>query len=167
LSFPEGGRITNIERVDENWWAGEYDGQQGLFPCISLHPLPIPYSSLSPFPSLLSLPFACQFVLREFFTPSSPPLLYSADQANYRQLRPGGVVVSVVAGCESSRGTKSISNEGSGGLATTDNTTCSSGAAESKAKRGGEVSFVYRIIKEVRKLNLNIFLLQPYVCGRR
>lgn len=36
--------ITNIERVDENWWAGEYDGQQGLFPCTSpfIPPLLIP-----------------------------------------------------------------------------------------------------------------------------
>ena len=36
LSFPEGARIINIERVDENWWAGEYDGKTGLFPCTSL-----------------------------------------------------------------------------------------------------------------------------------
>ena len=35
LSFPEGARITNIERVDEAWWAGEYNGQQGLFPSIA------------------------------------------------------------------------------------------------------------------------------------
>jgi len=44
LSFPEGAVITNIERVDENWWAGEYDGQQGLFPCTSpfIPPLLIP-----------------------------------------------------------------------------------------------------------------------------
>jgi hypothetical protein len=33
LSFPEGALITNIERVDENWWGGEYDGKAGLFPC--------------------------------------------------------------------------------------------------------------------------------------
>jgi drebrin-like protein len=33
LSFPEGARITNIERVDDNWWAGEYQGNSGLFPC--------------------------------------------------------------------------------------------------------------------------------------
>ena len=32
LSFPEGGRITHIQRVDENWWAGTYDGKEGLFP---------------------------------------------------------------------------------------------------------------------------------------
>ena len=35
LSFPEGAVITNIERVDENWWAGEYQGHSGLFPCNS------------------------------------------------------------------------------------------------------------------------------------
>jgi drebrin-like protein len=34
LSFPEGARITNIERVDESWWAGEFNGEQGLFPGI-------------------------------------------------------------------------------------------------------------------------------------
>lgn len=32
LSFPEGAKITRIERVDENWWAGTYDGKEGLFP---------------------------------------------------------------------------------------------------------------------------------------
>jgi len=39
LSFPEGALITNIEKVDENWWAGEYHGQSGLFPCTSSTPL--------------------------------------------------------------------------------------------------------------------------------
>ena len=42
LSFPEGAVITNIEKVDENWWAGKYDGQTGLFPC-------------TPYPSILTL----------------------------------------------------------------------------------------------------------------
>jgi drebrin-like protein len=32
LSFPEGAVITNIERVDESWWAGHYGGKEGLFP---------------------------------------------------------------------------------------------------------------------------------------
>ena len=35
LSFPEGAVIINIERVDDNWWAGEYQGNSGLFPCTS------------------------------------------------------------------------------------------------------------------------------------
>jgi drebrin-like protein len=39
LSFPEGVLITNIERLDENWWAGEYDGKAGLFPCTN-YPTP-------------------------------------------------------------------------------------------------------------------------------
>jgi len=38
LSFPEGARIINIEKVDDNWWAGEYQGNSGLFPCISTPP---------------------------------------------------------------------------------------------------------------------------------
>ena len=36
LSFPEGATITNIQRVDEDWWAGEYHGKEGLFPGILL-----------------------------------------------------------------------------------------------------------------------------------
>ena len=32
LSFPEGVRITNIEFPDEDWWSGEYNHVQGLFP---------------------------------------------------------------------------------------------------------------------------------------
>jgi hypothetical protein len=36
LSFPEGAVITNIERVDEAWWVGEYEGHSGLFPCMSV-----------------------------------------------------------------------------------------------------------------------------------
>ena len=32
LSFPEGARITNIEFPDEDWWSGEYNHVQGLFP---------------------------------------------------------------------------------------------------------------------------------------
>ena len=39
LSFPEGAKIINIERVDENWWAGEYEGKTGLFPGTFLLPL--------------------------------------------------------------------------------------------------------------------------------
>lgn len=34
LSFPEGAVITHIERVDESWWAGQYEGKEGLFPGI-------------------------------------------------------------------------------------------------------------------------------------
>ena len=43
LSFPEGAVITNIERVDDNWWAGEYQGHSGLFPCTSPPPFPVPF----------------------------------------------------------------------------------------------------------------------------
>ncbi|KAI9838696.1 MAG: hypothetical protein M1819_005010 [Sarea resinae] len=32
LSFPEGGKITNVEFPDEDWWFGEHAGQTGLFP---------------------------------------------------------------------------------------------------------------------------------------
>jgi hypothetical protein len=32
LSFAEGDKVTNIDRVDENWWEGEANGQRGLFP---------------------------------------------------------------------------------------------------------------------------------------
>jgi hypothetical protein len=32
LSFPENAKITNVEFPDEDWWSGEYGGQQGLFP---------------------------------------------------------------------------------------------------------------------------------------
>ncbi|CAD6589702.1 MAG: hypothetical protein ASARMPRED_004174 [Alectoria sarmentosa] len=32
LSFPENANITGVEFPDEDWWSGEYGGQQGLFP---------------------------------------------------------------------------------------------------------------------------------------
>ncbi|KAK4695970.1 drebrin-like protein, partial [Lecanoromycetidae sp. Uapishka_2] len=32
LSFPENAKITSVEFPDEDWWSGEYRGQQGLFP---------------------------------------------------------------------------------------------------------------------------------------
>lgn len=32
LTFPEGATITNIEKVDEDWWLGEYQGEKKLFP---------------------------------------------------------------------------------------------------------------------------------------
>lgn len=32
LSFPENAKITGVEFPDEDWWSGEYGGQQGLFP---------------------------------------------------------------------------------------------------------------------------------------
>ncbi|KAL1297638.1 hypothetical protein AAFC00_006195 [Neodothiora populina] len=32
LSFPDGATITNIEFPDEDWWLGEFNGKQGLFP---------------------------------------------------------------------------------------------------------------------------------------
>jgi drebrin-like protein len=48
LSFPEGARITHIQRVDENWWAGTYDGKEGLFP-----------GTRSPLPSCLASNLMC------------------------------------------------------------------------------------------------------------
>lgn len=32
LSFPDGATIHNIEFPDDDWWLGEYNGKQGLFP---------------------------------------------------------------------------------------------------------------------------------------
>jgi hypothetical protein len=32
LSFKEGDRITEIDKVDENWWQGKANGATGLFP---------------------------------------------------------------------------------------------------------------------------------------
>lgn len=32
LSFPEGAKITNVEFPDDDWWSGEFNGAQGLFP---------------------------------------------------------------------------------------------------------------------------------------
>ncbi|WYZ34871.1 hypothetical protein EsH8_I_001147 [Colletotrichum jinshuiense] len=32
LSFPENGKITDLEFPDEDWWFGTYGGKQGLFP---------------------------------------------------------------------------------------------------------------------------------------
>lgn len=32
LSFPEGATITNVEFPDDDWWSGEFNGVQGLFP---------------------------------------------------------------------------------------------------------------------------------------
>ncbi|RVX74543.1 hypothetical protein B0A52_01669 [Exophiala mesophila] len=32
LSFPENATITNVTFPDEDWWHGEYNGRQGLFP---------------------------------------------------------------------------------------------------------------------------------------
>ena len=32
LSFPEGAVIEEVEKVDENWWSGKYNGEIGLFP---------------------------------------------------------------------------------------------------------------------------------------
>jgi hypothetical protein len=39
LSFPEDAKITNIEFPDEDWWLGQYNGHQGLFPAnyVQLH----------------------------------------------------------------------------------------------------------------------------------
>lgn len=73
LSFPEGARITNIERVDDNWWAGEYNGQEGLFPCT--FPFPSPFSSIS-FPLHLFpyLFYLLLFVLRMFKRLRTPRL---------------------------------------------------------------------------------------------
>ena len=31
-SLTEGGRITNIEIIDEGWWIGVSDGKKGMFP---------------------------------------------------------------------------------------------------------------------------------------
>lgn len=35
LSFKEGDKITNVDKVDENWWQGVCNGQEGLFPSMS------------------------------------------------------------------------------------------------------------------------------------
>lgn len=32
LSFKEGDRIVNIDKVDTDWWQGECNGRSGLFP---------------------------------------------------------------------------------------------------------------------------------------
>ncbi|KAJ5490593.1 Neutrophil cytosol factor 2 p67phox [Penicillium expansum] len=32
IGFPEGVKITNVEFPDDDWWLGEYNGKQGLFP---------------------------------------------------------------------------------------------------------------------------------------
>ena len=32
LSFKEGDQITDIEKVDPDWWQGRCNGQEGLFP---------------------------------------------------------------------------------------------------------------------------------------
>lgn len=32
LSFKEGDKITEIDKVDENWWQGKANGATGLFP---------------------------------------------------------------------------------------------------------------------------------------
>jgi hypothetical protein len=32
LTFKEGDRITQIDKVDENWWQGTVNGASGLFP---------------------------------------------------------------------------------------------------------------------------------------
>lgn len=38
LSFKEGDKITDIDKVDEDWWQGRANGNEGLFPgeCASL-----------------------------------------------------------------------------------------------------------------------------------
>lgn len=33
MSFKEGDRITDIVKVEEDWWQGKAHGIQGLFPC--------------------------------------------------------------------------------------------------------------------------------------
>lgn len=32
LSFREGDRVTDIDRVDDDWWKGKANGREGLFP---------------------------------------------------------------------------------------------------------------------------------------
>jgi hypothetical protein len=32
LSFKEGDKITEIDKVDEDWWQGTANGASGLFP---------------------------------------------------------------------------------------------------------------------------------------
>lgn len=32
LSFKEGDQITDIEKIDPDWWQGKCNGQEGLFP---------------------------------------------------------------------------------------------------------------------------------------
>ncbi|KAJ5772802.1 hypothetical protein N7457_007698 [Penicillium paradoxum] len=32
IGFPEGVKISNVEFPDDDWWLGEYNGKQGLFP---------------------------------------------------------------------------------------------------------------------------------------
>ncbi|CAI7664226.1 unnamed protein product [Penicillium glandicola] len=32
IGFPEGVQISNVEFPDDDWWLGEYNGKQGLFP---------------------------------------------------------------------------------------------------------------------------------------
>lgn len=32
LSFQQGDRITEIDKVDEDWWQGKANGASGLFP---------------------------------------------------------------------------------------------------------------------------------------
>ncbi|KAJ5159228.1 Dynamin [Penicillium coprophilum] len=32
ISFPEDAKISNVEFPDDDWWLGEYNGKQGLFP---------------------------------------------------------------------------------------------------------------------------------------
>ena len=32
LSFKEGDKITEIDKVDEDWWQGKANGATGLFP---------------------------------------------------------------------------------------------------------------------------------------
>ncbi|KAJ5951458.1 uncharacterized protein N7479_009871 [Penicillium vulpinum] len=32
IGFPEGAKISNVEFPDDDWWLGEYNGKQGLFP---------------------------------------------------------------------------------------------------------------------------------------
>ena len=39
LSFKEGDNITEIDKVDEDWWQGKANGATGLFPG-KAHPIP-------------------------------------------------------------------------------------------------------------------------------
>ncbi|KAK4683548.1 hypothetical protein P7C73_g6697, partial [Tremellales sp. Uapishka_1] len=38
LSFKEGEMITDIEKVDPDWWQGKVNGLQGLFPAAYVVP---------------------------------------------------------------------------------------------------------------------------------
>ena len=39
LSFKAGDEIVGIDKVDQEWWEGELDGQRGVFPANRVEPI--------------------------------------------------------------------------------------------------------------------------------